>query len=951
MSPIKNLIILLLLSSSLWSQDFVPIVKQFTKSDYIAANQNWSVVQGKDGMMYFGNNNGLLQFDGNRWKLYKLPQDKTVRSLMVDDDGRIYAGSFQEFGYFEKNDAGTPVYHSLSALVKDFKFQNDEIWSIAKLNGKIYFQFFASYFVYDGETVQSYRPPLNMFFFHVSGSRLLSYVDQLGYSRYDEAGSVFKSLGISGLKSRVLNSFPRTKDSNLLVTETDGLFILKSGVLSRFSTQADAELSSAKINKAVLDNQGNVYLGTILNGLYAIDSKGKLLWHINRKNVLLNNTILGMGLDVQGNLWLGMDKGIAMVRTDSKLMYLNSFENTIGSIYDAEAIGNRIYLATNQGLYSASANWDKPELFQTSLLSPMRGQVWDLYKEDNQILCGYNEKTYEISGSNVSEMRGTKGGGMCVTKGKIYGKEVLIQGTYTHLCVYQKEKGVWKFSHALAGFVNPISYLQIDYAGRIWAAHLYQGMYCIQLSPDLKKIEKMDKYESLDGVNKYKIRTYQLNNRVLFTDHRRFYTFDDLNKKIIPFDDLNRKLGYFAGSYRICPFGDKYSWFVNDKESALYEVVRDTIRLMDVLPISFFGNKTVDGYQNFIPLDNNRCLITLENGLALYNLSNTIAKKVHSDLQLKAVVSIDDKIQDEEYLPLSEVLVKIPFSSNHLSFSVFLPDYEMMNDLLYSFRLEGLDNKWSKIENSGERTYTYLPAGKYVFHARVFSGRGNQISQLDYSFEILQPFYWTIAARIVYMILLLVVFWLIFMRIRLVYHRKHEKMKEQEEALRMREIEKREQQIMLLEKEKLTAELTLKSKELAQSTMTIINKNEILTQLKQELNDQKLKLGAQYPKKYFDKIMSMINENLSSEEDWIRFQSNFDMIHQNFFRNLHRDFPELTSNDLRFCAYLRLNLPSKDIANLLNITLKGVEVARYRIRKKINLESSKSLTEFMIEYK
>ena len=154
-----------------------------------------------------------------------------------------------------------------------------------------------------------------------------------------------------------------------------------------------------------------------------------------------------------------------------------------------------------------------------------------------------------------------------------------------------------------------------------------------------------------------------------------------------------------------------------------------------------------------------------------------------------------------------------------------------------------------------------------------------------------------------------------------------------------------------MKKKKLKSELTLKRKELAESTMTIIKKNEILVGIKEEVMAHKSIFGSQYPNKYYDKLIRLLDENLSSEADWAIFQTNFDRIHENFFRNLRERYPELTSNDLRFCAYLRLNLSSKDIAHLMNISLKGVEVGRYRIRKKIGLPSSKSLTEFMIEFK
>ena len=156
--------------------------------------------------------------------------------------------------------------------------------------------------------------------------------------------------------------------------------------------------------------------------------------------------------------------------------------------------------------------------------------------------------------------------------------------------------------------------------------------------------------------------------------------------------------------------------------------------------------------------------------------------------------------------------------------------------------------------------------------------------------------------------------------------------------------------IMELEKEQLEADLRFKSKELSGVVMTNIAHQEFLNSLKEELQQQKL--SGQYTRKNLDKLLSMINQNMvSDEENWNMFQSNFDRIHENFFRNLKEKFPDLTSGDLRLCALLRLNLPTKEIAKLMNISVRGVDAARYRLRKKLGLPPESSLTDFMIAFK
>jgi DNA-binding CsgD family transcriptional regulator len=225
------------------------------------------------------------------------------------------------------------------------------------------------------------------------------------------------------------------------------------------------------------------------------------------------------------------------------------------------------------------------------------------------------------------------------------------------------------------------------------------------------------------------------------------------------------------------------------------------------------------------------------------------------------------------------------------------------------------------------------------------------LGEVSYPFEIQPPFFLTRWAFLVYFLLFVAMCGYVALFIKQQFHKKREKFQREQFEKHRQELEVSENQIIHLENEKLESELTLKSKELASSTMSIIKKNDILVQIKEELVHQKEALGTQYPKKYYEKITRIIDENLSSEDDWAIFQSNFDRIHENFFRHLRSNYPDLTSTDLRFCAYLRLNLATKDIANLMNISIKGVEAGRYRLRKKLNIPSEKSLNDFMIDFK
>ena len=944
------LFFLVFVSVYIHCQEFTPIVSQFTKNNYNASNQNWSVSQSADGTMYFGNNQGLLQFDGTLWKTYKIPENKIARSIFIKGN-RIFVGSFEEFGYFEKSTTGQFNYTSLSAKLLNYKMQNDEIWNILDVDGTLVFQSFTSYFTLKNNEVKGFRCPYTFLFLNIHNAKIYTHTDQFGFSTLNLKTNTFVPVKNSILKSPVVSVLTLNPTHALLVTKSDGLFLFDGSNISRFATDADSELKKDEINRAVITPDGLIVLGTILNGVTAIDKQGRKYWTLNSSNVLQNNTVLGMFCDRNNNLWLALDKGISLLQLNSSIRCINAFTPSVGAIYSLSYDKPNLYIGTNQGLYKAALNLEKRSIEKLHLEPQIKGQVWSVNQFDNQQICGNNEETFEITQNEARYLSPVKGG-ICIKKGYIHGKEVLVQGTYTQLCIYEKVNGKWTFSHTVENFVNPIRYIEIDYTGTIWAGHLHQGLYAIQLSTDLKKIENIKTFESLNQKNQYPINVFSINNRVVFTDNTGFYTFDDIQKKIIPFNELNRGLGYFSHAYRVCHFKSNQYWFIRNNEAALFEVKASAAKLLDVVQYSLFLNQSVDDYQNIIPLSDDECLITLENGLALYHTGKALNNQIEASLKMKSIQTSDAESKEIVFLPLlSEIPPSIPFKRNNIVFTVFYPQYSNLNNLSFRFKLEGLDKVWNEPTASSTKEYGYLPHGEYTLKAEVMTKSGITLSTASYAFEVLPPFYLSLTAKIVYLLLILLLALVIYLYIQRSFHAKKEKIRLEHEEIRNKEIKEREKQIIALQNEKLETELTIKSKELAESTMTIIKKNEILVTIKEEVNAQKLALGSHYPAKYYDKLIRLLDENLTSESDWAIFQTNFDRIHENFFRNLHIQFPDLTSNDLRFCAYLRLNLSSKDIAHLMNISLKGVEVARYRIRKKIGIPSTKSLTEFMIEFK
>lgn len=956
MKLLKVRIIFFFLYSSflLAANDFTPIVTQFNKKDYNAGNQNWSVAQDSQGLIYFGNNVGLLRFDGSGFTLFKLPNNQVVRSVYIDKSDRIYVGSFREFGYFEKDKFGELVYSSLSNDLKNYKLENDEIWKIIEFDGKILFQSFKSIFIYDGKNVEGKSYDETFLYLQRFRNKLYVHTLQNGLSSFDPKNKKFTKIENTPFSSAVISIIQFNKNEAYVITLSDGIYIFDGQDFRKFSDGSLDYLRNAEINKATLTRDSLLVIGTILDGVSAIDKNGKKVWKLNTSNNLQNNTVLGMSTDSENNLWLALDKGIAMVRLNSPVQFVQSFTPSIGSIYSLSYLPpDKLYLATNQGLYSGRFSPDSKSLTNIQLDSQIKGQVWSLTNVDNQLFCGNNEETYRIYPDR--KMLSTSKGGMCIGRGIIHGREVLVEGTYSDLCVYLKENNEWKFHSVIQGFLNPVKSITIDYQGRIWASHMHEGLYMIMLKSDLKTIDKIQKFTSLDNKKSSLIYTYMFQNRVVFTDNTRFYVFDDIKNKILPFDELNTTLGKYARAYKICIQKPSTYWFILEKEAALIQFIDNRAQILDIVQYSLFMNQTVDNFQNIIPLTEDIAMFTLENGLAMYNLKLRKQSLYHSkkEILLMQVQVVDKNSEEMMLLPVSSANEKIsfPYTKNRIRFTIGYPQYSNLNDLLFSYKLTGLNNNWSESTTSNMKEYSYLRPGKYTFSVRVVSNNGDVFATRDYSFRVRSPFYWNTFSKIIYVLLLILTGFIIYNLLKRNFEQKKQRIQQEQENIRKKEIEKREMQIVALKAEKLESDLTLKSKELAMSTITVIRKNEVLINIKDELIELKKHLGTQFPNKYYERIIKLMDQSISSDDDWKIFQTNFDRIHENFFRNLRTKYPELTPNDLRFCAYFRLNLSTKDVAHLMNISAKGVEVARYRIRKKINIPSEKNISEFLIEFR
>lgn len=928
---------------------YIPQVTNYSVNDYKAGNQNWAVAQDKQGIIYFGNNRGLLQFDGIRWTLYKLPNNIAVRSVYAADSGRIYVGSFEEFGYFDRDKYNQLVYHSLKQKVSGYKFFNDEIWTIHEHKGSIYFQSFSSFFIYDGQNViVGESPSAPLYFFTLDDSL---YAQLMGGNFYKiEENRFIELFSRKALNNDDVVSILPIENKLLFVTSVNGLYLYENGQLSPWNTPAGEILKTNIANRAVIMRDSCYIIGTISNGIIAIDKKGDLLWSINRENHLINNTVLGLLSDHNDNLWVALDNGISHIEANSPLYFYQPMEAQIGMVHDMAIIKNDIYLASNQGVYLL----DKDRL--PHLVPGTKEQTWYLSYIDEQLLAGHNRGTLLIENQKAERVYGANEGGTVLRKCIIHGKEILLQASYNPLSIFTcNSSGHWQFSHNIEGFRNLIKSFEVDPAGNIWASHMYKGIYRIRLDETLHKAKEVEYIGKLEEENEEgTINVMKLRGRIILTDGRKFYTYEDISGQIVPYDILNRDFPEMGDTYRIIPLNNDLYWFIRNTEYVLMSYESGRFTAKERIPFTLFDNPTIEDRGNIHIGKDGTSYFCLNGGIARYNPHRSLSDTACSTLSLSSIkiYSRTDNTMHllpckEEGMPEPDTIAALEYNLNNISFEFSYPEYSGRRFRIF-YKLEGYEKEYTEGISTFTKNYSNLPCGKFVMHAVVKDNMGQEIAALAYPFLVKYPFYRTPLAYIIYFLLLIALF-IAVMRSYVSWEVSREKKKAAEEKrLQEEQLKTQEQLIIKLKNDKLETELNYKSKELASATLSLITHNDFLEGLKKEILTQQL--SGSYTKKFFDKLIHMINDNITNDDEWEVFQSNFDRIHERFFRKLKKEYPDLTPGDLRMCALLRLNMPTKDMARMQNLTIRGIEAARYRLRKKLNLPEGQSLVDFMIGF-
>ena len=402
-------------------------------------------------------------------------------------------------------------------------------------------------------------------------------------------------------------------------------------------------------------------------------------------------------------------------------------------------------------------------------------------------------------------------------------------------------------------------------------------------------------------------------------------------------------------------------WFVEEKALGLVDLSGpkpETIYFPEL------NGKLVSGDEHINPINEYNVLVGAEKGFYHINYAKYKKNKYQVRVKISSVKSLGRKDSllfggyygevNELLDQPEEVIPRVAHNRNSFHFEYSSPLYEFQENVLYSYYLKGFDKDWSGWSKKAEKDYTNLPAGKYLFQIKAKNNLGSESSINSYSFTVLPPWYQTLWAYLLYFILAISIVYLGYARQKNIFikqQKRHEEEQKRLQYLHQLEIEKSEKEIITLKNQKLQAEIEHKNTELASVAMHLVQKGELLGNIKDELmrlkkssNDENHKTGD------YKKLIHILGEEDKMDKDWEHFAAHFDKVHSNFLRNLKASHPTLSAHELKLSAYLLMNLSSKEIAQLMNISVRGVEISRYRLRKKLKIPTETNLFNFLLEF-
>ncbi len=930
----------------------VPIIQAFPKEISKAGSQNWDMVQDKLGIMYFANNDGMLAYDGTTWTIFPLPNYTIVRSLAIDDNGIIYAGGQNEFGRYIPNEKGEWKFESLKHLIPD-DFQNfADVWGIEITSDGIFFMASEKLFQLKEDKISVFTKGTINFLSQIDDK---IYIQDFQSGLYSFSQNQLKKIPNSEIFiGQAIAAFAKMGDKNLIATYHKGFYEKTSIGFKKWETDADEFIQKNHIKSAINVIGNRIVVATDFGGLLFFNEQGQHLFHFHKGNGLLNNNILTLFSDRSQNLWVGLLNGLNYIHTNSPFTRIFPDKELDAVGFVTKIHDGKIYFGTNKGLYVG--NWKQQysplESIDFQLVKNTKGQVWGLDIVDNELIVAHANGAMKVK-NGIAELFFNKTGIWNFKKLNSH-PDLRIAGGYFNVSIFREENGVYQLLPDFTQLNESSRFVEEDQKGNIWMSHPYRGIFKITPNNTFtdSKIELLGKKQ---GLPSYLLNhLFKINNEIIFSGEHGAYTYNYKTERFEEYAIFDDIFGRKNKIRRLFETPDKNIWFVTQDEFGILDIDDKGLeKKINKIVFPFFKKELNQGFESIYPYDKDNVFISNDKGFIHYHPNDYLTMDTTFQVLINEIMvttqgdSIISKglFYNENKINNIQTKDQIKTLAHHLNdwyFSFSATDFVSGEATEFRYYLEGYNEDWSDWNYHKSKEYTNLRPGNYVFHLQGKNNFQIESKVLTYEFNISPPWYASMLAYFIYSLISLLA---LFSIIR-IYRRKYFGLKVENEQV----VKESELAIGRLKAEKTELELASKKRELVSTTLNLVKKNETITQIKDRLIEIKKEASTSPLNQKIQKLIQKLQQEEVQDEGWEQVMFHFNQLHREFFQRLKTTYPQLTPKDLKMCAYLRMNLSTKEMTSLLNVTTRGVEASRYRLRKKFGLSKEENLTEFLMQF-
>ena len=841
----------------------------------ISREQVWSIACGT--LTYLGTSHGLFVWDGARIERQSPPElSHAIRDLCMERaSGRLWSAGFAEFGYWERGTRGIMEYRSLadSAAISTA----EDFWRV-RINseGDVCFQSHSRIVVFDTErgSMHTIRPQREF--------RLMHMVDGI---LYIQDGDALCTIGKDGLSEPVCRISDRIMGmvscggKTIAALERTGLMELKNGRLLSLDPESNQILSGAKIFSLAAYDSGRILVGTTQGGLFILESDGRIIG-APRIEQFSNSTVLSVAADANGDIWAGMEAGLALIDNSSHDYYL--MDPRLGRVRAVAPLGRIQFIAaSNKGVFLCNPHGVHP--IQGSV-----GSAWNIFQMNGRLLIAHDQGLFGIDSSNKLIPLWTRTGVMGIARSSM-DPSIYYIGTYHGITVLRNEGSRFVEETHVSGYEGRCRDIHADSADRLWIRDREHGFIRLTLNAGRDSILDRRDFELVKHSGDA-VFTAQMGSTLLLCCNDEAYCVSDTDGGLTPCpagSELLRKCG--KGVNTLVQRTDSTWWYGGS--SGCGEIHR--------LPDGTLSRQP-GIFARLRPDREGISFCSIEGGFAAGSF-NTIAlsygpRTISEDLRITKVELLGEK--GSVIVPPDGPADRIPFKMNTVRISVG----GNVNGHLFEYRVPGLLDEWVEVNLIEPVLLSSLRTGTHTAEFRLLS---NPEVSCSLKLHVLPPWYFQWWMYFVYLAIILA----IIKGSRLEYRKK-------------------------IRNERVKLELKEKGKELANITFNSAKRNSQLKEIKERLMSG-------------DDAVKLIDGFLSDESDWKNSEEYFNIIYDGLLDKLKAAYPDISKTDLKMCVYAKLNLSTKEIADIMNVSPRSVEMARYRLRKRLGLSSGEDIADLV----